>query len=104
MFSQDATSLLQGLLCRNVSLSSLKSLLHSCFCLQPKNRLGNLEDGIQDIKSHPFFATIDWHALEQKEITPPFVPKIESDLDLRNIDRMFTREMPRETPEDSMLL
>jgi hypothetical protein len=47
---------------------------------------------------------MDWHALENKDITPPFVPKIESDLDLRNIDRMFTREMPRETPEDSMLL
>jgi hypothetical protein len=32
------------------------------------------------------------------------VPHIEGDLDVRNIDRMFTREMPRETPEDSMLL
>ena len=34
----------------------------------------------------------------------PFVPQIESDLDLRNIDKMFTKEKPAETPEVSMLL
>jgi hypothetical protein len=31
---------------------------------------------------------------------PPFLPKIESDLDLRNIDGVFTKEPPRETPDD----
>ena len=61
-------------------------------------------DGINDIKNHPFFASIDWIALETKDITPPFVPHIDGDLDLRNIDRMFTRELPRETPEESNLL
>ena len=40
----------------------------------------------------------------RKEMAAPFVPHIEGDLDVRNIDRMFTRELPRETPEDSMLL
>jgi hypothetical protein len=40
----------------------------------------------------------------RKEVEAPFVPHIEGDLDVRNIDRMFTRELPRETPEDSMLL
>ena len=34
----------------------------------------------------------------------PFVPQIENDLDLRNIDKLFTKEKPQETPEESMLL
>ena len=34
----------------------------------------------------------------------PFIPTIESDLDLRNIDKLFTKEKPAETPEVSMLL
>ena len=39
-----------------------------------------------------------------RQVKAPFVPQIASDLDLRNIDRMFTKEKPAETPEDSMLL
>ena len=32
------------------------------------------------------------------------MPKIENDQDISNIDKMFTKETPSETPEDSMLL
>ena len=31
---------------------------------------------------------------------PPFVPKISSEDDLGNIDKMFTKEPARETPEN----
>lgn len=31
---------------------------------------------------------------------PIFVPKVDNNLDLSNIDRFFTREEPAETPED----
>ena len=60
--------------------------------------------GIKDIKEHPFFASVDWNKHLNKEIRVPFKPQIESELDVSNIDRVFTRENPRETPEDSMLL
>jgi hypothetical protein len=32
-----------------------------------------------------------------------FVPVTSSELDTGNIDKTFTREIPRETPEDSIL-
>lgn len=86
-FSEDARDLLENLLKRN-----------------PKQRLGNGEDGVEEIKCHRWFDEIDWEAISTKSVEPPFVPQIESDLDLRNIDRMFTREKPNETPEDSLLL
>ena len=84
IFSEDARSLLEGFLERN-----------------PKKRLGSGKEGLQDIKDHPFFAEIEWEKLLQKKIKAPFVPKIEGDLDLGNRDRVFTKEAPRETPENS---
>ena len=40
-----------------------------------KKRLG-CRNGIMDIKSHPFFAGMDWDALEAKEAVPPFEPDV----------------------------
>ena len=40
----------------------------------------------------------------ERKVTPEFVPQIENNMDVRNIDKMFTREMPAETPEVSVLL
>ena len=59
---------------------------------------------MDDIKRHIFFDGIDWQALYARSIPSLFVPQIENDMDLRNIDKMFTKEKPAETPEVSMLL
>lgn len=40
---------------------------------------------------------------ENKQVTPPFKPVTASDLSTENIDKTFTREIPRETPEDSIM-
>ena len=58
---------------------------------------------MNEIKNHAFFADIDWESLEHKITKPPFIPKIESEYDLSNIDKMFTQETPNETPDDNML-
>ena len=38
----------------------------------PKKRLG--ARGIDEIKDHPFFKSINWEKLYDKELKPPFVP------------------------------
>lgn len=42
----------------------------------PARRLGCVPGlGEPSILTHPFFRDIDWHALEQKRIRPPFKPR-----------------------------
>jgi Protein kinase C terminal domain len=59
---------------------------------------------LNEIKNHSFFQSIDWRELENKSIPPPFIPKIDGESDLSNIDKMFTKEAPKETPENNMYL
>ena len=55
-------------------------------CLQPKKRIGY--GGCNEIKEHPFFASINWPQLEKRQVEPPFRPRLQNDLDLSNIDRV----------------
>lgn len=52
-------------------------------------------DGIEEIKSHPFFATIDWVALYKKEIKPPYKPAVSQD----NVTFYFDNEFTCKTPK-----
>ena len=79
--SQDAINLLKGL-----------------FVKDPDKRLGSDPNGVDHIKTHPFFASIDWDAIYHKKIRPPFTPKIKSEYDTRYIDLEITSC----TPKDSM--
>jgi hypothetical protein len=55
----------------------------------PKHRLGAQRDAAE-LKEHPFFKSIDWDALSQKQVTPPFKPVVESDESTSNFDPEFT--------------
>ncbi|KAL8924032.1 MAG: hypothetical protein Q9208_004316 [Pyrenodesmia sp. 3 TL-2023] len=55
----------------------------------PKHRLGAINDA-EDLKAHPFFADMDWVALANKTIVPPFKPQLTSVLDTSNFDPEFT--------------
>ena len=59
----------------------------------PADRLGcHRDSGFGEIMNHPFFKTIEWAMLEQKQIPPPYRPRLESERDLANFPPEFTDE------------
>jgi hypothetical protein len=47
------------------------------------------EGGIQELKQHSFFNGVDWEGMRLREVPPPFMPDIENDADVSNIDKAF---------------
>ncbi|XP_017785279.1 PREDICTED: protein kinase C isoform X1 [Nicrophorus vespilloides] len=87
--SRDAVSILKGFMTKN-----------------PSKRLGCVvaHGTEQAIRAHPFFREMDWNALEQRKVRPPFKPKIKSKKDALNFDAEFTKEEPVLTPVNSEVL
>ncbi|KAK5649800.1 hypothetical protein RI129_000829 [Pyrocoelia pectoralis] len=75
-----------------------QSLLRALFKRNPVNRLGAGAGGIEDLKQHEFFATIDWEALLNKKIRPPFKPAVSGPDDAYYFDSEFTSKTPRDSP------
>lgn len=83
-FSDDATDLLLNLLEKDPSLW-----------------LGNGPKDSEEIKAHPFFASLDWDLFWKWEVKPFFVPWTKNEKDVKYIDKMFLEEAPVDTPVDS---
>lgn len=72
-----------------------QSLLRVLFKRNPQNRLGHGPDGIENIKAHTFFKTIDWEKLWNREVPPPFKPACARADDAFYFDTEFTSRTPR---------
>ncbi len=106
------------------SVSCVKMLLER----DPLKRLGMKTCPHGNIRNHSFFSKIDWRKLENREIEPPFKPKVvsliifiktfsaftycfilffqqkKSATDVSNFDPDFTSETPRLSQIDSKLI
>ncbi|XP_064413320.1 ribosomal protein S6 kinase alpha-3 isoform X4 [Latimeria chalumnae] len=75
-----------------------QSLLRMLFKRNPANRLGAGPDGVEEIKRHAFFATIDWNKLYRRETPPPFKPATGRPDDTFYFDSEFTAKTPKDSP------
>ncbi|XP_073213269.1 ribosomal protein S6 kinase alpha-3 isoform X6 [Lepidochelys kempii] len=75
-----------------------QSLLRMLFKRNPANRLGAGPDGVEEIKRHLFFSTIDWNKLYRREIHPPFKPATGRPEDTFYFDPEFTAKTPKDSP------
>lgn len=73
-----------------------QALLRVLFKRNPTNRLGS--QGVEEIKNHIFFASIDWDALYNKQVIPPFKPAVSHEDDAFYFDSEFTCKTPRDSP------
>ncbi|XP_066598928.1 ribosomal protein S6 kinase 2 beta [Prorops nasuta] len=73
-----------------------QALLRVLFKRNPVNRLGS--GGVKEIKNHIFFNNIDWIALYNKQIRPPFKPAVSQEDDAFYFDSEFTCKTPRDSP------
>jgi len=81
------------------------SILKGFLNKNPADRLGcHRDSGFTEIMTHPFFKTIEWELLEQKQIPPPYRPRLESERDLANFPPEFTDEPVQLTPDDPSII
>ncbi|KAG5891958.1 hypothetical protein JTB14_002229 [Gonioctena quinquepunctata] len=92
------TQILKAKLGMPANLSTeAQSLLRVLFKRNPTNRLGAGPGGIEDLKKHEFFATLDFDALLAKKIRPPFQPAVCGPEDAY-FDTEFTSKTPKDSP------
>ena len=63
-----------------------KDLIEKLFANNPKKRLGY--KSADEVKNHPFFKDIDFNKVLNKEYKPPFVPKLDSETDLKYFEQI----------------
>ncbi|TYZ65868.1 hypothetical protein PybrP1_005601 [[Pythium] brassicae (nom. inval.)] len=69
-----------------------KSLLRGLLCKDPARRLGSGPVGANEIMEHPFFAATDWEQLYRRDVDVPFRPIVRRDGETSNVPEFFKRQ------------
>lgn len=64
-----------------------RDLIKKLLTADRTKRFGCLHAGAEDIKQHPWFKGVDWTAMFQRRVRPPFVPAFRAPNDTSNFDR-----------------
>uniref|UniRef100_A0A8C7MSG9 cGMP-dependent protein kinase n=1 Tax=Oncorhynchus kisutch TaxID=8019 RepID=A0A8C7MSG9_ONCKI len=66
----------------------------------PSERLGNLKNGVKDIRKHKWFEGFNWEGLRKGTLTPPIIPNVISPMDTSNFDN-FPEDKEDPPPDDN---
>jgi len=77
-----------------------KSLILGLLSIDPYKRLGAGKNDADSIKSHVFFKGINWNDVYDMKLSPPIVPRIASDEDPSNFDKLFTDQNPNKSSRE----
>ena len=102
-YSRERERLFQKILSSSLRLprslsNECRHLLLSLLDRNPATRIGSRHDAME-LKIHPFFHDIDWEALAEKRVVPPFRPALQQLTDTNNFDVEFT-SMPVHSLDD----
>ena len=78
--------------------SEAHSLIKALLQRDPAKRLGYGPNGLDQVKKHPFFKTINWKKLENLEIPSPFKPVVNGMDCVSNFDKEYTDQPALDTP------
>lgn len=82
----------------------LTDLLKLLLEREPTKRMGMASCKAGDIYDQPFFRGINWTAIEQLKVEPPFIPEVRSRRDVQNFDSDFTESACELSPVDNETL
>jgi FtsZ-binding cell division protein ZapB len=68
---------------------TVKSLLQGLLQRDPSRRLGGGSMDSDEVKAHPFLLGIDWNAVHQRRVQPPFQPNLSAQTDVKYFDKEF---------------
>ena len=63
-----------------------RDLIKRFLIADPLQRLGNRE-GAEEVKSHKWFLGVDWKVVYNRQIPPPWIPNLNSDIDTKYFDQ-----------------
>lgn len=75
----------------DISIESI-DFLSKILVTDPRKRLGS--NGAWEVKNHVFFKGMDWNAIYNKKIKPPFLPRITKKEETRYVHSEFLEEHP----------
>ncbi|XP_065908999.1 cAMP-dependent protein kinase catalytic subunit beta-like [Dysidea avara] len=78
---------------------NLRDLLEKLIQVDLSKRIGNLKNGAADIKDHVWFDTINWTALENREVKAPYIPHCGNAGDSTNFDHFEEEDIEESDTE-----
>eukprot|EP00030_Apusomonadida_sp_AF-17_P000643 a175486_287.p1 GENE.a175486_287~~a175486_287.p1 ORF type:complete len:475 (-),score=239.81 a175486_287:1-1392(-) len=81
-----------------------RDIISKMLCRDAATRLGAGPGGAEAVKSHPYFAGLNWAKLLAKQIEPPWRPVVEDETSVANFDSTFTSQVAQDSVVEASAL